>query len=328
MVVIMMIATDAARAAASGIPEANACPLTWATRAGMPTPRGYLAAAALPDGRILAIGGWTFSGPTAAVEAYSPQTNAWQSVAGLSTGRNSLAAVTVGGTIYALGGYTTGVTDLVEAYDGVANVWSGRASMPTARGSLAAAVSGGKIYAIGGRDNNGQAVAVVEEYDSATNLWRDRAPMPTARWGLAAATAPNGRIYALGGATAGFPRSTVEEYDPQTNSWRTVQPMPTAREGAAAVAGADGRIYIFGGHELPPGNEWSWVVETYDPTTDTWQPCTSLGLNRGYLAGVRGTGSTFYALGGARGNGQEYLSAVETALFPLPVKAYLPLILK
>lgn len=309
-------------------PAVDACPLRWEARAGLPTPRGYLAAAALPDGRVLAIGGWTFSGPTAAVEAYTPSANSWQSVVSLSTGRNGLAAATVDGKVYVIGGYTIGVSDLVEVYDPAINTWSVRAALPTARALLGAAVVGGKIYAIGGRDNNGQAMPVVEEYDPQTDQWRDRAPMPTARWGLSVAAGQNDRIYAFGGATAGFPRDVVEEYDPQANSWRTVQPMSSPREGAAAVTGQDGRIYLLGGYSLSPGNEWLSTVEAYDPTADSWTTCAGLLLNRGYLAGVRGVGSTFYALGGARGNGLEYVSMVEAALFPLPFKAYLPLVLK
>lgn len=306
---------------------ADACPLSWASRAGVPPPRGYLAAAALPDGRILAIGGWTFTGPTAVVAAYTPATDSWLEVAHLSTGRNALAAATIEGVVYALGGYTTGVTDLVEAYDPTANVWSARASMPTARAALAAAVSGGKLYAIGGRDDNGQALAVVEEYDPVTNAWRSRTPVPTARYGLAAAAGPNGRIYAIGGSV-GVPVNIVQEYDPQTDLWRTVQAMSVAREGAAAVAGLDGRIYVMGGYTFWSGNEWLASVEAYDPASNAWQACGSLGLDRGFLAGVRGAGNILYALGGARGSGLEYVSTVEAARAPLPFKAYLPLLLK
>ncbi|MCX7669538.1 MAG: hypothetical protein N2439_05645, partial [Anaerolineae bacterium] len=191
---------------------------------------------------------------------------------------------------------------------------------------LAAVAVGGKIYAIGGRDNANQALQTVEEYDPAMNAWRARASMPTARWGAAAAAGQNGRIYVFGGATAGFPRNTAEEYDPQTDAWHTAPSMPTAREGAAAVAGADGLIYVFGGYHYASG--WLSTVEAYDPATDSWTTCAPLTLNRGYLAGVRGAGSTFYALGGARGGGMEYVAAVEAARFPLPLKTYLPLIVR
>jgi N-acetylneuraminic acid mutarotase len=278
---------------------------------------------------VLALGGWTFSGPRAAVEAYTPGANSWQTVVSLSTGRNGLAAATVDGKVYVIGGYTTGVSDLVEVNDPAINTWRGRAALPTARALLAAAVVGGKIYAIGGRDNNGQALQVVEEYDPQTDRWRDRAPMPTARWGAAAAVGQNGRIYVFGGATAGFPRDVVEEYDPQANSWRTMQPLSSPREGAAAVTGQDGRIYLLGGYNgLAPGDDWLSTVEAYEPTADTWTTCAGLLLNRGYLAGVRGAGSTFYALGGAREGGLTYVSAVEAARFPLPRKTWLPVIVR
>ncbi|WP_322493623.1 Kelch repeat-containing protein, partial [Chloroflexus sp.] len=150
--------------------------------------------------------------------------------------------------------------------------------------------------------------------------------MPTARDGVAAAAGQNGRIYVFGGATAGFSRDTAEEYDPQTDTWRALRAMPTPREGAAAVTGADGRIYVFGGYNYASG--WLATVEAYDPATDSWTTCASLTLDRGGLAGVRSAGSAFYALGGARSSGQEYVATVEVAQFPLPLKAYLPLIFR
>jgi N-acetylneuraminic acid mutarotase len=118
----------------------------------------------------------------------------------------------------------------------------------------------------------------------------------------------------------------VEEYDPQTNSWQSRSPMPSPREGLVTVTGNDGLIYAIGGYHY--ANGWLSTVEVYDPDADSWQTCASLAMNRGFLAGIRGAGSTIYALGGTCGNGLEYVSTVEAAVFPLPFKIYLPLILK
>src|SRR5262249_43376576 len=152
-----------------------------------------------------------------------------------------LAAATVNGKIYAMGG-TIGPTlylNTVEVYDPANNSWCTSTSttptalcptppapMPTARGYFAAATVNGKIYAIGGFNLNGGSLNSVEVYDPTSNSWctsasntptalcpTPPAPMPTARYGLAAATV-NGKIYAIGGAGGS---NTVEVYDPATN---------------------------------------------------------------------------------------------------------------
>ena len=321
------LSASATWSADAGVSHERQCSLQWEPRPGLRAPRAYLAAAALPDGRILAIGGSTNSGPLASVEAYMPGTNSWQSLgADLSVARNGLAAVTVEGNVYAIGGYTVGVSDLLEVYDAQSGRWQRRASLPTARGYLSAAAVGGKMYAIGGRDGSNQALSVVERYDPETDQWQRVSPMPTARYGTATAVAANGRIYVFGGTTIGLALNVVEEYDPQANSWRTVAPMLTSRDGAVALTGLDGRIYVFGGYN--PSHGWFSNVEAYDPQTNTWTTCAPLALDRGFLAGAQGAGGTFYAIGGARSGGLEFSGRVEAGVFPLPYKACLPLVIK
>jgi N-acetylneuraminic acid mutarotase len=126
----------------------------WVNKEPMPTGRPGLAAAAAGN-RVYAIGGWTGSGSTGAVEEYDPATDAWTSVAGLPTPRNRLAAGTVNGKIYVVGG-TSGPSQspiihvTLEEYDPVTDTWTPKADMPTARRSLAVAVLNGLLYAVGG----------------------------------------------------------------------------------------------------------------------------------------------------------------------------------
>ena len=79
---------------------------TWATKASMPTPRYWLAAAAAPNGKVYAIGGL---GPpnaqSAVVEEYDPSTNSWTRKADLPAANYGLgAAAAANGRIYAIGG--------------------------------------------------------------------------------------------------------------------------------------------------------------------------------------------------------------------------------
>jgi len=142
----------------------------WTSVASMPTVRSGLAAVTGPDGRIYAIGGVnTLQSPLplATVEAYTPASNTWATLASLPTPRQLLAAaVGSDGRIYALGGADASGNPLstVEAYNITTNTWTAMPSMPTARSGLAA-VTGpdGRIYAIGGRSGT-TALSTVEAF--------------------------------------------------------------------------------------------------------------------------------------------------------------------
>ncbi len=214
-------------------PSAN----SWSTAL---TPFGNLAgfngfAAASVNGQIYVLGGFisgSGSGATnATVLVYDPVANTWSFPAPpMPTPRFGLAAVSLNGKIYAIGGSSNGVNGLsvVEVYDPVANTWSTAAApMPTASFGLAADAVNGKIYAMGGLGNGGISGGAAEMYDPVANTWSTEANMPTARYLLAAADA-NGLIYAIGGSNISTPLSapivpgvpvlpvlsTAEQYSP------------------------------------------------------------------------------------------------------------------
>jgi len=160
---------------------------SWSTGAPMPTARCSLAAASV-NGKIYAIGGApgiplpvkreTYAiagGLEATVEVYDPATNSWSTAAPMPTARKDLAAVTIKGKIYAIGGEAAGPPLKVK----------------------------GKIYT-----TMGAAVNTVEVYDPATNTWTTAAHMPSARASFAAATV-NDTLYAIGGANGRIYLNTV-----------------------------------------------------------------------------------------------------------------------
>jgi N-acetylneuraminic acid mutarotase len=131
----------------------------------------------------------------------------------MQTAQRNLAATTVNGKIYAIGG--TGSANTMEVYDPTVatQVWALVTSMPTGRQNLAAATVNGKIYAIGGFDVNFNPVNTVEAYDPSSNSWSTAASMITAREGLAATDA-SGLIYAVGGAGSPQILNATEQYSP------------------------------------------------------------------------------------------------------------------
>lgn len=190
-------------------PEGN----TWTELAPMPTARGALAMTEI-GGQLLAIGGYTEGGNSAAVERYDPTTNSWTAAAPLPTARDHLAVATVSGRVYAIGGrlnrdYGRNLA-VTEIYDPGGNRWSKGADLPTARSGITASVLRETIYVLGGEAPEG-TFQTNEAYLPARNEWRAMAPMPTGRHGLGSAVVGD-HLYALsGGPKPGGSFSNVNE---------------------------------------------------------------------------------------------------------------------
>ena len=234
-----------------------------------------------------------------------PPSSGWATVASMPTQRLGLAAVTVNGRVYVVGGYpqANGAgSPVLEMFDPVSGAWSARAPMPTGRRWLAAAVVNGKIYAIGGHAGTGApGLQSVQEYDPATDSWATRSAMPTGRLGVAAA-ALGGKIYAVGGTSDNVtPLATVEEYDPATDTWTPRQDMPTARAVLALFA-TGGKLYAMGGG--PDPDTGSPTVEIYDPVSGTWSNGPDMPTSRAALCGAVVNGRIYVT--GGRHSGVAY----------------------
>ena len=150
--------------------------------------------------------------------------------------------------------------------------------------------------------------------------WERITELPTKRKGFATAVIDN-KVYLIGGSLfenvklnpgkrlqGPFGLSTVEVYETQTNRWRRVADMPTPRTSARAAV-VNGIIYVFGGYSGKDNRgmnlNFPVVVETYDPTTDTWtqkrdMPFSRVEFDLGVAAG------RIYLIGGSTGFGAGY----------------------
>ncbi len=273
---------------------------TWASKADMPTRRGWLSTSAV-GGKIYAIGGIGV-GFLTNVEEYDPDTDTWTRKANMPTQRGALSTSVVNGKIYAIGGCVganpTIPLSTVEEYDPETDKWTKKADMPTARSlNLSTCEVNGKIYAIGGYNHTlKKELSLLEEYDAETDTWTKKADMPTARYGLCA-SAVDGKIYAIGGISniANAVLSVVEEYDPVRDTWERKADMPTARY-IFATSVVNGRIYAIGGWNGGKGGTLS-IVEEYNPLTDTWTEKTDMTTARDALSTSVVNGK-IYAIGG------------------------------
>lgn len=164
---IMGGATGSSLVTTSSVEAYNTTTGSWQTIADMPTPRARLAAVTGPDGKIYALGGMTGYAPNstdtetalATAERYNPATQAWESIAAMTTPRlNFAAAVGIDGRIYVFGGETgmfkAGEQQLasVEAYTPATDTWAPVASLPASTiNQGAAAGKPPELLVIGGQ---------------------------------------------------------------------------------------------------------------------------------------------------------------------------------
>ena len=286
---------------------------TWQSMAVAPTKRTEVATA-VADGKIYVIGG--FAKPSIsnilsisdAVEMYDPQTNQWSAKAALPTSLHHTGAVSVGGKLYVIGGFTRSFlaywTPVATAYryDPETDSWAELAAMPTPRGALAVAQVAGQVYAVGGIGEDGNSEAV-EMYDPATNKWTTKAPLPTPRDHLAAAVV-GGRLFTIGGRLNGsysHNLDVTEIYDPAQDGWSIGAPLPTARSGiAAAVIGQ--RIYVVGGESTEGTFRTN---EVYAPTSNRWYTATPMPTGRHGL-GAAVVGGRLYVIAGGPSPGGSF----------------------
>jgi N-acetylneuraminic acid mutarotase len=285
----------------------------WSTGVQLPTPRSEVAVAAVGT-TIYVIGGYAAAGPhpTALdstgtvdvdqplVQAFSLATGRWSDRAPLPRGLNHVGVTTLGGKIYAFGGFDQQNRDAVadaSVYDPESDSWTALPPVPTARGSIAVAVLAGKIHLVGGRDTH--SVGTHDVFDPATNRYTTAAPLPVGRdhMGLVAF---GGKLYAIGGRIDDFDHNTsyVDAYDPATNRWTPRTPMPSQRSGMAVVLFHD-RILAIGGER---GGGTFTNNEAFDPPTNSWSVLEPLPQGR-HGTGAVVIGDTLYLPAGGPVNG-------------------------
>lgn len=280
--------------------SASADPLTWVSRASMPTGRG-LGSVTVANGKIYILGSTSdYFNNLSAVEAYNPATSTWQARASLLQPRQRAAAATIDGKIYLIGGRTPGTDTVatVEEYDPNLDTWNTKSDAPIAAIGSSAVTANGQIYLFGGYPGCCFSyLNAVRAYDPITDTWTSRASMPTAREGSAAALAPNGKIYVLGGNGNGDTWRVMEEYDPVANTWAVRTPAPIDHSYGSLVTGADGKLYLFGAFSGA-----TTTVLQYDPSTDTWATSTTIPTARASVMAADPGDGKIYVIGGSDPN--------------------------
>jgi N-acetylneuraminic acid mutarotase len=290
-----------------GIPSASAqlfdpATNTWATTGAMTAARSHLSLNVLPDGRVLAVGG--YGGPASA-EAYNTTTGAWSAVASPASGHvEHISALLPNGRVLVAGG-GTGATSI---YDPGANAWSYSGTLNQARGSHTTVllpngdvlVSGGGISAPGPGTTN-----ITERYRAASIAVTPGENLNTARRGHVAAEVPGG-LFVIGGETPSGVTGVIERYKASTRSWISVATLNTPRSRHTATVLNDGRILIAGGTD---GATVVPEAEIYDPSSNTVSPAGRLNAARISHSAVLLDNGEVLVVGGSGSNGD--LASIE-----------------
>ncbi|HKN62729.1 MAG TPA: hypothetical protein VJV76_00200 [Gaiellaceae bacterium] len=217
-------------------------------RNGVVSPHGTLlqpthdAAGATLGTRQLVIGGGTVA-PTRSTQIETGR----KTTAGgaLADARADAAAVTVGRSVYVVGGYDGSMPDreVVATTDGRA--YRDVAALPVPVRYPAVAVLGSRIYVFGGQLANGSPSDAVQAVDPARHEARvvGRLPMPLSG---AAAGVLNGTIYLVGGRTAARATAAIYAFDPRRSSFLRAGSLRVAVSYAGAAV-TRGRLWLLGG---------------------------------------------------------------------------------
>ena len=257
------------------------------------------------------------TGPGADAQPPSGHGGTWTTKSPAPSKRTEVAAASLGGKIYVVGGFAEpslgnlkdyAITPLVEEYDPTADRWTTKAPLPVGLHHVGIGVIGDRLYVVGGFSQSlfsvWHPVATVYAYDPAADAWTERHPMANSRGALAVA-AINGKLLAAGGYDGTANSATVEEYDPQMNAWRTRAPLPTPRDHLA-LAAARGKVYAIGGRLNRDYGRNLSVTEVYDLAADRWTTAADLPTARSgvtssvindviYVLGGESPGGTFAA---------------------------------
>lgn len=168
----------------------------WRALAPLPVARAA-AGATVAGRRLYIVGGVRRAGTLARVAfVFDLRRRRWSEIAG-PTPREHLAAASLGGKVYAVGGRLGGIDTnqtTVEAFEGS---WHAVAPLPEARGGTGAAAVAGRLVSVGGEAPAG-TIASVYAFRSASNRWERLPDLPTPRHGLAV-VAVGTRVFVIGG---------------------------------------------------------------------------------------------------------------------------------
>jgi hypothetical protein len=219
--------------------------------------RGTFSLITLPNGEVLAAGGWpdlqTSFGLSSA-EVYSPTSGTWSLVGALSAGRAGYATELPNGDVLFPGGITCcgyGSIQTADRYSRATRKWGSAGSMTVPRSqTIPVTLHNGQVLVAGGDESgiyNGTATA--ELFNPASGIWASTGSMSTPRILSGEQVLSDGRVLVASGYddNTGQYLPSAEVYTPTTGVWTLTPPVPVAACAPRSVRLANGSVLLLGG---------------------------------------------------------------------------------
>lgn len=219
-------------------------PLRVARVGSLPQAVSRLAAVALPDGRVLALGGLV--GGSSSDEVLLGRPGELRRVASLPVPTHDAAAALAGRSAYLLGGGQAVSTDAVVRVDTATGAASRAGSLGEPLSDLGAASVGGTAYLVGGYTGSRFATAVLRFRSGRAPGLVTRLPSGLRYAGVAAL---NGKIYVAGGLTTSGESRAVLAVDPVARTVTRVATLP-APVAHVALAPLGSKLLLVGGGSM------------------------------------------------------------------------------
>jgi len=214
---------------------------------------------------------------------------------GPETPRNQIeaSAISIGDTIYVIGGTPPGNLHMVVAYDTRTKKFSEPPQLPTGLNHVQAAAHGGKLYVAGGYLDGRDPTNNFWQYDPKTEQWTEMPPLPRAT-AAGATVAVGDKLYVASGAPQTFgasgpvpPYEDLQIFDFETGKWSLGPNIPQPRHHVAGAT-VGGKLYVAGGRGEADHSQATF--ERYDPATEKWEslPDLPLGVASPGLVAVNG----------------------------------------
>jgi len=294
-VALLAFAPSATRAAA---PAASG---TWTITGSLHTAAAGQSATLLPNGQVLAAGGYGANGLIGSAELYNPLTGKWTVTGAMNQARVQFTATLLpNGQVLAAGGCDSpdgncsSLTATAELYNPSTGKWTMTGSMHEPRWTQTATLlPSGKVLVAGGAAADcyqatcAEVQASAELYDPQTGKWTLTGSLHQARARHTATLLADGQVLVTSGvvntATGGRKwLSSAEIYNPSTGKWTVTGSLHTAASARAATLLPNGLVLVYGGGG---NNSNTRDAELYHPHTGSWATTGSLLHDTGYDTG-------------------------------------------